>query len=114
GGRRGGGGLVGCLEVDDWLVLGGLPSGGGGGLGSLGYVVEGGGGREIEIAGPGAVTKEPTRHNVLLKWEHARQAVLERERGERHALTNNQRRPHGQKSPDALLRHRRKRAVEVL
>src|SRR5205085_9937453 len=104
---------LGGFQIYDQLVLGGLLNRQVGGLGALKNLVDVGGGTTIEIVGIGAVTHEATRQNVLLKWEHARQAVLERERSEWHALANNQRWPHGQKSPDALLRHRQKHAVEV-
>src|SRR5215510_12615715 len=79
------------LEIDDQLVLGGLLNRQVGGLGALEDLVDVGGGAAIEIVGIGAVTHEATRYNILFKWEHARQAVLERERGERHTLANNQR-----------------------
>jgi len=79
------------FEIDDQLVLGGLLNRQVRGLGALEDLVDVGGGTAIEIVGIGAITHEATRYNVLLKWEHARQAMLERERGERHALANNQR-----------------------
>src|SRR5205823_11272200 len=82
---------LGGFQIDDQLVLGGLLNRQVGGLGALKNLVDVGGGTTIEIVGIGAVTHEATRKNVLLKWEHARQAVLERERSEWHALANNQR-----------------------
>src|SRR5204863_9433173 len=85
---------LGGFQIDDQLVLGGLLNRQVGGLGALKNLVDVGGGTTIEIVGIGAVTHEATRQNVLLKWEHARQALLERERSERHALANNQRSPH--------------------